>query len=84
MEIVREYRDVPRWVAEGYIRELPGVTEQEDGFVGAGWTARIDDLRGVQLGGLRFRRIRLTLRGRRQLVQEVWRELGPKFYRGGA
>jgi hypothetical protein len=84
MEIVREYRDIPRWVAEGYVRELPAVTEREDGFLGPGWTVRLEDLSDMALGGLRFRRIRLTLRGRRQAVQRVWRELEPKFYRGGA
>ncbi len=84
MEMVREFRDISRWVAEGYILSLAGSVRESVGFSGPGWHIRIAELPTVDVGSLRFRRISLTVSGERDVVERVWAELEPKFYRGGA
>lgn len=84
MEAVREFRDIPRWVAESYILELQGSTQTDAGFNGPDWEITIDELSPVPVGFLSFRRIRIAVRGAPERVHAIWRELAPKFYRGGA
>ncbi|NBB90868.1 MAG: DUF1952 domain-containing protein [Spirochaetes bacterium] len=84
MELVHEFRDISPWVAEGYILSLAGSTREQQGFSGPGWRIAITELPTVDVGSLRFRRIRLTVSGDHDVVEQVWTELGPMFYRGGA
>lgn len=84
MEMVHDFRDIPAWVAEGYILSLAGSLRESPGFSGPGWQITIAELPAVDVGSLRFRRIRLTVSGDHDVVEQVWAELGPKFYRGGA
>ncbi len=84
MEMVHDFRDIPPWVAEGYILSLTGSSPESQGFSGPGWRITIAELPDVEVGSLRFRQIRLTVSGEHDVVERVWEELGPKFYRGGA
>jgi hypothetical protein len=84
MEMVHEFRDISPWVAEGYILSLPGSVRESKGFSGPGWRISIEELPDVDVGSLRFRQIRLTLSGAHDVVEQVWEQLGPNFYRGGA
>lgn len=80
----REFRDIPLWIANDYIRELPESTETAQGFSGPGWTIELTELSPVELGALSFRRMRFRLSGNHDSVERVWNQLEHKFYRGGA
>lgn len=84
MEMVHNFRDISRWVAESYVQSLEGSERGSGGFSGPGWHISIEELPAVEVGSLRFRQIRLTVSGDNDVVERVWAELGPKFYRGGA
>jgi hypothetical protein len=84
MEIVRELRDIPPWVAHEYLASLSGSRKVTGGADGPGWQARVERLPDKPLGFLVFTRIRLSLRGDDAAVAAVWEELEPKLYRGGA
>ncbi|MFP4374476.1 MAG: hypothetical protein ACLFPO_09095 [Spirochaetaceae bacterium] len=84
MKIVKEFRDISRWVAEGYVRSLEGSVSEPHGFSGPGWHIAIEERPAVNVGSLHFRRLALTVSGERDVIERVWAELGPKFYRGGA
>ncbi len=80
----REFRDIPLWVAKDYVRELPGAIETPTGFSGPGWRIELTKLSPVEIGALTFRRLRFVLSGNQKTVEEVWKQLEHKFYRGGA
>ncbi|MFP4431134.1 MAG: hypothetical protein ACLFPV_07800 [Spirochaetaceae bacterium] len=84
MELTKEFRDIPLWVAKDYIRVLPESLETAQGFSGPGWSIELTALPPVTLGELTFRRMRFQLSGKRESVEAVWRQLEHKFYRGGA
>lgn len=84
MEISRELRDIPVWVARRYLESLPDSRGTRNGAEGPGWEAGIERLPDEPVGYLLFTRIRLSLRGDDAAVAAAWEELQPKFYRGGA
>lgn len=84
MELHREFRDIPLWVAKDYIREMPDAREGNGGFSGPDWRIELEELPEVSVGALRFRRTRFRLSGPEEVVRRVWESLEHKFYRGGA
>lgn len=84
MELHREFRDIPLWVAQDYIRDLPDAVEVDGGFSGPDWRIELQELPEVPVGALRFRRTSFRLSGAEEVVTRVWESLEHKFYRGGA
>ena len=84
MTVAREFRDIPRWVAEGYVASLPGSRGVVSGFEGEAWSVEIEDLPRETVGSIVFTRIRIRVSGTKDAVEWVWDQLAPLFYRGGA
>jgi hypothetical protein len=80
----REFRDIPRWVAEGYLASLPASRAGASGFEGEGWNAEIEELEQQAVGSIVFNRIRIRVSGDKRAVERVWEQLAPLLYRGGA
>ena len=83
MEMVKEFRGIPRKYAEAAIATLPDAEAVDGGFAGTDWSIDLEDLPPVALGSMTFMRFRFVLRGGPATVERVWEELSPSFLRGG-
>lgn len=82
-ELIKEFRGIPRRVAEANIRALADARVAGGAFVGDDWRITLENLTPVTLGSLTLGRIRFVLRGNDAAVERVWEELAPSFLRGG-
>ncbi len=74
---------IPLWVMEDYLRRVGAMPSGDEWLHPEGWKARLEQAEDYQIGSLRVGRIRLTLYGSEQALEQAQQALAPYLLRGG-
>ncbi len=79
----RTVRGVPLWLLQEYLEALGARPGAAGGLVGAGWSARLAQLRDYQVGSLRVGQVRVQLWGNPETIAPIRAALDRRLIRGG-
>ncbi|MFO3797115.1 MAG: hypothetical protein ACK8QZ_07500 [Anaerolineales bacterium] len=74
---------IPLWLMEEYLHQTGARFDGQEWMHPAGWRAQISQAEDYQIGALRVGRIRLTIRGTAQSIEQAIEALKPSLRRAG-
>lgn len=78
-----EIRGIPIWLIREYLQEVGGQMIDDTLVEGQGWTVSLSQMADDQIGSIRIGRVRLTLKARATVMEQIKSALEKKFIRAG-